>query len=247
MSTKAKRKNTKKGLSETTLAIIIISVVAVLLVALMVVVLCLPSESSSDYPAFGTVDMTEVKAAIDSHEVSDFSETSNKTEYVKITVKDHGDIVLRLRADVAPITVTNFQKLVADGFYDGLTIHRVMKGFMIQGGDPDGDGSGGSDEEIKGEFSANGVTNNMSHIRGVISMARENGYMDSASSQFFICDADSTYLDGNYAAFGYVMAGMETVDSIASVDVQYKGDELSDPVEDIIIEKIVFVTDNHNH
>ncbi len=200
-----------------------------------------PTEAETIY----VMTMAEVKAEIDSKEVTDFTETTEKTEYVKITVKDHGDIILRLRADVAPITVENFQKLVSEGFYDGVTFHRVYKNFMIQGGDPDGDGlSDPSAPTIKGEFSANGVPNHLKHLRGVISMARTT-LPNSAYSQFFICDADSSFLDGDYAAFGYVVAGLETVDSVASVEVQYnRGGELSDPVEDVVMEKVCFVTPN---
>lgn len=117
-------------------------------------------------------------------------------------------------ADIAPITVTNFVNLVKKGFYNGLTFHRVMSGFMIQGGDPNGDGTGGSEETIKGEFKSNGVENTMSHKRGVISMARTQNDPDSASSQFFIVQADSDFLDGDYAAFGKVTAGMDIVDKI---------------------------------
>ena len=137
------------------------------------------------------------------------------THTAKISVKGHGDIELELYGEIAPITVKNFVKLANEGFYDGLTFHRVINGFMIQGGDPDGNGTGGSDEEIKGEFTANGVENPISHTRGVISMARNSISMDSASSQFFIMHADGTYLDGQYAAFGCVTKGMDTVDSIA--------------------------------
>lgn len=133
---------------------------------------------------------------------------------VEIDVKDYGKIDLELDADTAPITVTNFVNLVNDGFYDGLTFHRIMKGFMIQGGDPNGDGTGGSSKTIKGEFSSNGVENNISHKRGVISMARSQD-VDSASSQFFIVHEDSTFLDGQYAAFGKVTDGMKVVDKIA--------------------------------
>lgn len=137
------------------------------------------------------------------------------THTAKISVKGHGDIELELYGEIAPITVKNFVKLANEGFYDGLTFHRVINGFMIQGGDPDGNGTGGSDEEIKGEFTANGVENPISHTRGVISMARNSISMDSASSQFFIMHADGTYLDGQYAAFGCVTKGMNTVDSVA--------------------------------
>ena len=123
--------------------------------------------------------------------------------HVTITVQDYGDINVELDADVAPITVTNFINLANDGFYDGLTFHRIIKGFMIQGGDPLGNGTGGSDNKIKGEFSNNGIEKSLSHTRGAISMARSSNN-DSASSQFFIVHKDSTYLDGNYACFGSI-------------------------------------------
>lgn len=132
---------------------------------------------------------------------------------IEINVKDYGTIKVELDADTAPITVTNFVNLVKEGFYDGLTFHRIIKGFMIQGGDPLGTGTGGSDKTIKGEFTENGVINKISHVRGTISMARSNDY-NSASSQFFIVQEDSTYLDGQYAAFGHVTEGMDVVDKI---------------------------------
>ena len=133
---------------------------------------------------------------------------------VVITMENGGEIKLELDAAAAPITVANFEKLVKENFYDGLIFHRIISGFMIQGGDPTGTGMGGSDERIKGEFLMNGVNNPISHKRGVISMARAN-HPDSASSQFFIVHADSSFLDGQYAAFGHVVEGMETVDAIA--------------------------------
>lgn len=132
------------------------------------------------------------------------------THHAVITVKDYGVIKLELDGDTAPITVKNFVELAKSGFYDGLTFHRIISGFMIQGGDPDGNGSGGSGKEIKGEFSFNGVENNIKHKRGVISMARSKSY-DSASSQFFIMHRDAEHLDGQYAAFGHVTEGMEVV------------------------------------
>lgn len=135
------------------------------------------------------------------------------THHVEIEVQDYGTIALELDADTAPVTVTNFVDLAQSGFYDGLTFHRIIDGFMIQGGDPAGNGTGGSDTPIVGEFSSNGYENNISHVRGVISMARAND-PDSASSQFFIVHADSTFLDGNYAAFGSVTSGMDVVDAI---------------------------------
>lgn len=133
--------------------------------------------------------------------------------HIEIEVNDYGTIALELDADTAPVTVTNFVNLAKDGFYDGLTFHRIISGFMIQGGDPLGNGTGGSDTEIKGEFSSNGVTNDIAHERGVISMAR-SGDPDSASSQFFIMHQDSPHLDGDYAAFGHVTNGIEVVDQI---------------------------------
>ena len=163
--------------------------------------------------------------------------------YAKITVKDHGTIILKLDGTVAPITVKNFITLANSGFYDGLTFHRIMENFMIQGGDPDGTGGGGSDTKIKGEFSANGITNNISHERGVISMARSDPY-DSASSQFFICNADSPHLDGNYAAFGYVISGIEVVDSITQYGVKYTYDGvIYDKTKQPVIEQIVEISE----
>lgn len=146
-----------------------------------------------------------------------YEETLETTNYVKIETTKNKVILIELFPDVAPITVENFKKLVADRFYDNLIFHRVIDDFMIQTGDPLGTGIGGSDESIKGEFANNGVENNLSHIRGVISMARRSDDMDSASSQFFIVQADATYLDGDYAAFGKVIAGMDVVDKIAKV------------------------------
>lgn len=135
--------------------------------------------------------------------------------HAEIEIQDYGVISLVLDADIAPITVTNFVKLAKEGFYNNLTFHRIISGFMIQGGDPEGTGLGGSKETIKGEFEANGIKNTISHERGVISMAR-NGYdYNSASSQFFIMHQTNTSLDGQYAAFGYVTNGMEIVDKIA--------------------------------
>lgn len=147
-----------------------------------------------------------------------YEETNEITNYVKLETTK-GIILVELYPNVAPITVENFQNLVNEKFYDGLIFHRVIKDFMIQGGDPEGTGLGGSSKTIKGEFKNNGVNNDLSHTRGVISMARNSISMDSASSQFFIVQKDSTYLDGDYAAFGKVIAGMDVVDKIASVNV----------------------------
>ncbi len=138
----------------------------------------------------------------------------SKTYIADIVVKDYGTIEVELDPKEAPLTCENFIELANEGFYDNLTFHRIMKGFMIQGGDPNGDGTGGSEKTVKGEFSSNGIENSLSHERGVISMARSSD-KDSASSQFFICDADDPFLDGDYAAFGKVIKGMDVVDKIA--------------------------------
>ena len=167
------------------------------------------------------------------------SYTEEVTNYVLIDVEDYGYIVVELYPDVAPQTVENFKTLVGEDFYDGLIFHRVIEGFMIQGGDPQGTGRGGSGKNIYGEFSANGFENNLSHKRGVISMARSND-PDSASSQFFICHADSTDLDGNYAAFGEVIYGIETVDAIAEV----RTNSSDRPISNVKINSMQFVTKN---
>lgn len=157
---------------------------------------------------------------------------------VKFTMKNGGEFIVELYPQYAPETVGNFVKLVGEGFYDGLTFHRVVEGFMAQGGDPQGNGFGGSDEEIYGEFASNGFTQNtLSHQRGVISMAR-SGDPNSASSQFFICYDDASFLDGNYAAFGMVVEGMDVVDSFLEAERVYGSDgALSKPVDPIVIAK----------
>ena len=155
---------------------------------------------------------------------------------VRITMQGGEIIELELYSDIAPITVANFKELVESSFYDGLTFHRIIKGFMIQGGDPLGTGMGGSDKNIKGEFMMNGFNNTLKHTRGVISMARSQMY-NSASSQFFICHADATFLDGNYASFGRVVEGIETVDAIASVPTN----RMDKPLKEQKMAKVYFV------
>lgn len=157
--------------------------------------------------------------------------------HVEITVKDYGVIKLELDADEAPITVTNFVQLAQSGFYDGLTFHRIMDGFMIQGGDPTGTGFGGSSKTIKGEFSQNGVQNSISHAEGVISMARAQD-PDSASSQFFITVADAKFLDSAYAGFGHVTEGMEIAKKIASDAKPTDANGSIDPQDQPVIESI---------
>lgn len=186
---------------------IVISAVAVFLVAVIVVFVITSNKSNGS--AGATNDSTSA-----SNVSATIGESQAKgTHHAEIDIKDYGVIKVELNGDVAPITVANFINLANSHFYDGLTFHRIIDGFMMQGGDPLGNGTGGSDNTIKGEFSQNGVENNLSHTRGAISMARSTD-MDSASSQFFIVQSDSTYLDGQYACFGYVTDGMDIVDEI---------------------------------
>lgn len=161
---------------------------------------------------FSACGKTEPAPAADSTEAS--AELIEKCSAV-IEIENYGSITLELDGTAAPITVANFVRLAESGFYNGLTFHRIISGFMMQGGDPLGNGTGGSDTKIKGEFKENGVNNPLSHTRGAISMARSM-MADSASSQFFIVHEDSSFLDGSYAAFGYVTEGMDVVDAICS-------------------------------
>lgn len=204
--------------------------------------------ANPDAVAMNTLDMTSV-ASLSSFAAAAEGEI---TDHVQMTIRytdksgveKVGTVVVRLYADVAPKTVANFQKLVSEGFYTNIPMHRIMKGFMIQGGDPDGDGASNSGEEtIAGEFTSNGWQNNLLHVRGVISMARTND-PNSASTQFFIMHADSTSLDGKYASFGYVVYGMDTVDGIANTEVEEPEsvyDEASVPVNPVTIEEMHFV------
>ncbi len=158
---------------------------------------------------------------------------------IQVTMEKGGSFIIELMPEYAPKTVENFKKLVTDGFYDGLTFHRVIDGFMAQGGDPLGNGMGGSDENILGEFAMNGfMDNTLSHQRGVISMAR-SANPNSASSQFFICYDDVSFLDGQYAAFGQVVEGMETVDGF--LKVKRVGPEGGTPTEDIRIKNMMIL------
>ncbi len=189
---------------------------------------------------FAMVFMTACQGSKGKVEAPASTETSS-TEAAKtgvgptatITVKDFGDIIVELDPTAAPNTVKNFMSLSKDGFYDGLIFHRIISGFMIQGGDPKGDGTGDPGYGIKGEFASNGVENPIKHVRGVISMARSQA-PDSAGSQFFIMHADADFLDGEYAAFGRVISGLDIVDKIAAVKTA-AGDR---PETDVVIEKI---------
>lgn len=186
---------------------IVISAVAVFLVAVIVVFVITSNKSN------GSAGATNDSASASNVSATIGESQAKGTHHAEINIKDYGVIKVELNGDVAPITVANFINLANSHFYDGLTFHRIIDGFMMQGGDPLGNGTGGSENTIKGEFSQNGVENNLSHTRGAISMARSTD-MDSASSQFFIVQLDSTYLDGQYACFGYVTDGMDIVDKI---------------------------------
>jgi len=183
-----------------------------------------PQGNNSENQTTSSKDNSDKASSADDNTDNTDQEDNNKdtdsndellsgTHHIEIEIKDYGTMSVELDADTAPITVTNFIKLAEDGFYDGLTFHRIISGFMIQGGDPLGTGMGGADETIKGEFSANSIENDIEHVRGTISMARATDY-DSASSQFFIMHQDTPALDGQYAAFGHVTEGIEIVDQI---------------------------------
>ena len=196
------------------------------------------SDTTSETKATKAPKATETAEATKKPE-SKTTDTKGK-HHAKIKVKDYGTIEVELDGDTAPITVANFVKLVNEKFYDGLTFHRIMSGFMIQGGDPLGNGTGGSDETIKGEFSSNGVENNISHKRGVISMARSSE-PDSASSQFFIMHQDADYFDGQYAAFGKVTKGMSVVDKICEDVTPTDGNGTVEKADQPVIESIRMV------
>lgn len=182
-----------------------------MLIASLMMVLVGCGGSSSEEQAESQEPETEAEAAPAAEPAAE----PIGIHHAEIEIADYGTIKLELDGDTAPITVQNFMDLANAGFYDGLTFHRIMDGFMIQGGDPNGDGTGGSDKNIKGEFAMNGVENNISHVKGVISMARAQD-PDSGSSQFFITVDDATFLDGQYAAFGHVTEGQEVADKIAA-------------------------------
>ena len=224
----------KKDNTNTIIAIVTVSLCLAVVAAIVIAIL---AGTGAFDPKPVEIDMTEIQSEINASKAEDFAQTDKVTDYVKITVKDYGDIVIRLRPDVAPQSVKNFQKLVKEGHYSGKIFHRVIQEFMIQGGAFDGTGQQHSASSITGEFETNGVVNNLKHVRGVISMARLGHDNNSASNQFFICDATKPHLDGNYASFGYVLAGMEVVDAIAAVDT----DGNDKPYDNVIIEKAVFV------
>ena len=195
--------------------------IVLLLAALMLLSLACAKGSKAPAAASNTTETKEDTNVDKSHPIA------------TITMKGGGAIVMELYPEVAPESVKNFISLANSGFYDGLIFHRVILGFMIQGGDPLGKGTGGPGYAIKGEFAANGVQNDISHVRGVLSMARSSAY-DSAGSQFFIVQTDSTYLDGNYAAFGRVTSGMDVVDAIARTTTDSKDKPYKDQVMETV-------------
>jgi len=208
--------------------IILCIVAAVVVIAAVPLVMMLVDKNEEPPLTGSTVTMAELD--LSAVKPDNCTVTDEITDHVRLNVSytdangipRTGDIVIRLFQEIAPQTVKNFQELVAADFYDGLTFHRVSPGFMIQGGDPKGNGSGDSGKNLHGEFRKNGFQNNLEHVRGAVSMARGNGY-NSASCQFFIVHEDSRAdLDGLYASFGYVVYGMETVDAITEIDLDYK-------------------------
>ena len=215
----------------------IVKLIAVLLISLCLFG-CEGNETSLNYLLNKKDDMSIYEI-----EGKQYVETEEETNLVKIDIGNYGIVIAELYPEIAPITVANFKKLISEDFYDGLIFHRVIEDFMIQTGDPLGNGTGGSDEEIKGEFAINGVINDISHVRGTLSMARRGSYpeteetMNSASSQFFIVHKDSTYLDGNYAAFGMVVNGMDVIDQVAEVTT----DSYDKPIIDQTLNSITFV------
>lgn len=202
--------------------IIIAAVIVLMIIAMGIYAVVNNNQKNEEKRENTNNEANSINENVEENQVAN-AQTNNESEennmyntgkhHAEIVVKNYGTIALELDADVAPITVENFANLVNEGFYNGLTFHRIISGFMIQGGDPLGNGTGGSSKTIKGEFASNGVKNSISHVRGTISMARSS-MPNSASSQFFIVHQDSTFLDGQYAAFGTVTSGMDVVDKI---------------------------------
>lgn len=220
----------------------IIRIIALIMAMTFVLCSCsnLTFTSSNDSETTSPAGNTEGDGLFGNNKTEENAVNSSDTEHpkVKFTMENGGSFVIELYPEYAPQTVENFVDLVSDGFYNGLTFHRVVEDFMAQGGDPEGTGMGGSSKKIKGEFAINGFEQNvLSHTRGVVSMARSSSF-NSASSQFFICYSDATFLDGQYAAFGIVISGMEVVDSFLEIERTMGSDgALSKPVEPIVIEK----------
>lgn len=207
-------------------------IISVIILCAMLL-LCFASCEKHNAPALKDINLSTTSSI----EGLTLSETA--TDYVLIDVADYGKILIRLFPNVAPKTVENFKKLVSEKFYDGIIFHRVIENFMIQGGDPEGTGYGGSKNTIKGEFNSNDFENNLIHLRGVISMARTGDDPNSASSQFFIMHKTTSSLDGQYAAFGYVVYGMDVVDDIAETEVTGSS-QSPKPIKDVVMTSVRF-------
>ena len=229
-----------------TVSLIAAAVVIIAAVVVAIVVSNANRQKTVVPPKMEEIDLSDVA------DVSRFVESEKATDYVKLSVKwtdaeeneQSGDIYIRLFPDVAPETVKNFKQLVKNGFYNGLTFHRIFPDFMIQGGDPNGNGTGGSSQNITGEFSLNGFENNLSHQRGVVSMARQSTGYNTASSQFFIVQGtgQEPSLDGQYAGFGYVVNGMESVDAITGITLLNNGERVpTKPLYPVTIVSASFV------
>lgn len=208
MAGKSKKLNEKK-----VMPMLVIMAVVLIVACIAFIIFNGKKDSGRSESQTAGQDQQENNGAGASSGEKDTTAGSGIKYYADIEIKDYGKITAGLYEDVAPITVKNFVSLAKEGFYDGLTFHRIMEGFMMQGGDPEGTGMGGSGKTIIGEFTNNGYDNKLSHTRGALSMARSNNY-NSASSQFFIVHQDSLFLDGDYAVFGYVTEGIEIVDKI---------------------------------
>ena len=211
MASKKKKQQEQQKKKERVLLVIAACAIACILLG-TVISLVLERRQKQPVTSNSTAE-SAVNPGADSAKLAVNADEINTTHYADILIQDYGTVTVALDETAAPATVQNFIGLAEDGFYDGLTFHRIIDGFMMQGGDPNGNGTGGSDQTIKGEFSENGFDNPISHTRGAISMARSSN-LNSASSQFFIVQQDSTFLDGQYAAFGFVTEGMDIVDRI---------------------------------
>lgn len=229
--------------------IIIAVVIAIMIIAMGIYAVVNNNQKDEEKRENTNNEVNSINENVEENQVAN-TQTNNESEennmystgkhHAEIVVKNYGTIALELDADIAPITVENFANLVNEGFYNGLTFHRIISGFMIQGGDPLGNGTGGSSKTIKGEFASNGVKNSISHVRGTISMARSS-MPNSASSQFFIVHKDSTFLDGQYAAFGTVTSGMDVVDKICEDTVVEDNNGTVAAKNQPIIEKITMI------
>ena len=229
--------------------IIIAVVIAIMIIAMGIYAVVNNNQKDEEKRENTNNEVNSINENVEENQVAN-TQTNNESEennmystgkhHAEIVVKNYGTIALELDADIAPITVENFANVVNEGFYNGLTFHRIISGFMIQGGDPLGNGTGGSSKTIKGEFASNGVKNSISHVRGTISMARSS-MPNSASSQFFIVHKDSTFLDGQYAAFGTVTSGMDVVDKICEDTVVEDNNGTVAAKNQPIIEKITMI------